>query len=74
MQVQKQRSLGSAEGRGGGGGVGRRPALPRLQVGVITEWTQLQGDRVLKLPGLGMQPTAPRRLKGELQFRRSHAH
>ena len=64
MQVQKQRSLGSAEGRGGGGGVGRRPALPRLQGGVITEWTQLQGDGVLKLPGPGMQPTAPQEAEG----------
>lgn len=38
MQVQKQGLLGSAEGRRG---VGRRPALPRLQGGVTTEWTQL---------------------------------
>ena len=46
------------------GGVGRRLALPRLQGGIITEWTQLQGDGVPKLPGPGMQPPAPQEAEG----------
>ena len=58
------RITGVSRGTWWGGGVGRRSALPRLQGGVITEWKQLQGDGVLKLPGPGMQPTAPQEAEG----------